>query len=48
MIFNLSYKKVAEGLLSKMGKKITEPLPASSAGRLIGRGHFALRILASD
>jgi len=39
---------VAEGLLNELGTEITEQSSASPADRLVGRGHFAYRILATE
>jgi hypothetical protein len=39
---------MAEGLLSEVGTEIAEQFPASPAGRLVGRGHFAHKIAAAE
>jgi hypothetical protein len=45
---NQFMKKVAKGLLSDTWNKIVERHPANSAGRVLGREHFAHKIPAKE
>jgi hypothetical protein len=41
-------KKVSKGLVNDVGTETAEQLPASPAGRLVGRGHFVHSIPSTE